>query len=75
MRYSNTYDNSVCDFSLLPRLFEYRFNGLFYKTEFNVDQLRSKIDEKAIDEEIFVDQRDIEELDSVDAFKNGLVEF
>lgn len=45
------------------------------KTEFNVDQLRSKIDEKAIDEEIFVDQRDIEELDSVDAFKNGLVEF
>jgi len=37
MRYSNTYDNSVCDFSLLPGLFEYRFNGLFYKTEFNVD--------------------------------------
>lgn len=37
MRYSNTYDNSVCDFSLLPGLFEYRFNGLFYKTDFNID--------------------------------------
>ena len=37
LKYSNTYDNSVCDFSLLPGLFEYRFNGLFYKTEFNVE--------------------------------------
>ena len=34
LKYSNTYDNSVCDFSLLPGLFEYRFNGLFYKTQF-----------------------------------------
>ena len=37
LKYSNTYDNSVCDFSLLPGLFEYRFDGLFYKTEFATD--------------------------------------
>lgn len=36
-KYSNTYDNSVCDFSLLPGLFEYRFNGLFYKTELQAE--------------------------------------
>lgn len=45
------------------------------KSEFNVDQLRSKSEEKPLEEEIFIDQRDIEELDSVDAFKNGLVDF
>ena len=37
LKYSNTYDNSVCDFSLLTGLFEYRFKGLFYKTEFATD--------------------------------------
>ena len=37
LKYSNTYDNSVCDFSLLTGLFEYRFNGLFYKTELTAD--------------------------------------
>jgi hypothetical protein len=37
LKYSNTYDNSVCDFSLLTGLFEYRFNGLFYKTQFPTD--------------------------------------
>ncbi len=45
------------------------------KSEFSVDMLRNKSDEKPLEEEIFIDQRDIEELDSVDAFKNGLVEF
>lgn len=37
LKYSNTYDNSVCDFSLLPGLFEYRFNGMFYKTELQAE--------------------------------------
>jgi hypothetical protein len=37
IKYSNTYDNSVCDFSLLPGLFEYRFDGMFYKTDFQTE--------------------------------------
>lgn len=37
LKYSNTYDNNICDFSLLPGLFEYRFYGLFYKTEFETE--------------------------------------
>lgn len=45
------------------------------KNDFNVDQLRVKNEDKPLEEEVFIDQRDIEELDSVDAFNNGLVDF
>ncbi len=40
--------------------------------EFNLDEIKNKKVSKKITEEIVIDQRDIEELDSVDAFKNGL---
>lgn len=40
--------------------------------DFDIEKLKEDIPPQKIKEDIFVDQRDIEELDSVDAFKNGL---
>lgn len=39
---------------------------------FEVDKMKTEMEKTKITEEVFIDQRDIEELDSADAFKNGL---